>query len=57
MLGMLYEPIFTVDENNNNLIYVKDKCYVYDGEVKKEANIEFIVDLQNQTFIRTKYNN
>lgn len=50
----LYKPIFTVDENNNNLIYVKDKCYVYDGEVKKEANIEFIVDLQKQTFIRTK---
>lgn len=50
----LYKPIFTVDENNNSLIYVKDKCYVYDGEDKKEANIEFIVDLQNQTFIRTK---
>ena len=50
----LHKPIFTVDENNNNLIYVKDKYYVYDGEDKKETNIEFIVDLQKQTFIRTK---
>lgn len=50
----LYKPIFTVDENNNDLIHVKDTCYVYDGEKKKETDIEFLIDLQNQTFIRTK---
>lgn len=50
----LYKPIFTLDENNSDLIHVKDICYVYDGEKKKETDIEFLIDLQNQTFIRTK---
>lgn len=50
----LYKPIFSVDDNNNNLIHVKDVCYIYDGKDKILTDIKFIVDLQNQTFIRTK---
>ena len=49
----LSNPIFTVDENNNNLLHVKDK-YTYDGENKKEVDMEFLIDLRNQTFIKTK---
>ena len=49
----LLNPIFTVDENNNNLLHVKDK-YIYDGENKKEVDMEFLIDLHNQTFIKTK---
>ena len=49
----LSNPIFTVDENNNNLLHVKDK-YIYDGENKKEVDMEFLIDLRNQTFIKTK---
>ena len=50
----LYKPIFSVDDNNNNLIHVKDVCYIYDGKDKILTDIKFIIDLQNQTFIRTK---
>lgn len=50
----LSKPNFAVDDNNNNLIHVKDVYYIYDGEDKRKTDIEFIIDLQNQTFIRTK---
>lgn len=50
----LSKPNFAVDDNNNNLIHVKDVYYIYDGEDKRKTYIEFIIDLQNQTFIRTK---
>lgn len=50
----LSKPNFAVDDNNNNLIHVKDVYYIYDGEDKRKTDIEFLIDLQNQTFIRTK---
>lgn len=47
----LNKPQFETDEKDNNLIHVKDKIKQLDETVKVE---EYIVDLQNQTFIRTK---
>lgn len=47
----LFKPQFETDEKDNNLIHVKDKIKQLDETVKVE---EYIVDLQNQTFIRTK---
>lgn len=50
----LTKPVFTVDDNNNNLIHAKDVQYIHDGENQRKENVEFLIDLQNQTFIRTK---
>ena len=47
----LNKPQFEVDEKDNNLIHVKDYIKNLDKTIKAE---EYIVDLQNQTFIRTK---
>lgn len=47
----LNKPKFEVDKKDNNLIHVKDNIKQLDGTIKVE---EYIVDLQNQTFIRTK---
>ena len=47
----LNKPQFEIDEKDNNLIHVKDNIKQLDGTIKVE---EYIVDLQNQTFIRTK---
>lgn len=47
----LNKPQFEIDEKDNNLIHVKDNIKQLDGIIKVE---EYIVDLQNQTFIRTK---
>ena len=47
----LNKPQFEIDEKDNNLIHVKD----YIENLDKTINVnEYIVDLQNQTFIRTK---
>ena len=53
----LYKPIFKVDNGDDNLIHVSDVGYTYEDGNKKEMDISYIVDLKNQTFIRTKYNN
>ena len=47
----LNKPQFEIDEKDNNLIHVKDNIKQLDETIKVE---EYIVDLQNQTFIRTK---
>lgn len=47
----LNKPQFEIDEKDNNLIHVKDNIKQLDGTIKVE---EYIVDIQNQTFIRTK---
>lgn len=47
----LNKPQFEIDEKDNNLIHVKDNIKQLDGTIKVE---EYIVDLQNQTFIRKK---
>lgn len=47
----LNKPQFEIDEKDNNLIHVKDYIKNLDKTTKVE---EYIVDLQNQTFIRTK---
>ncbi len=47
----LNKPQFEIDEKDNNLIHVKDNIKQLDRTIKVE---EYIVDLQNQTFIRTK---
>ncbi len=47
----LFKPQFETDEKNNNLIHVKDYIKNLDETTKVK---EYIVDLQNQTFIRTK---
>lgn len=47
----LKQPKFEIDEKDNNLIHVKDNNKQLDGTIKVE---EYIIDLQNQTFIRTK---
>lgn len=47
----LNKPQFEIDEKDNNLIHVKD----YIKNLDETINVkEYIVDLQNQTFIRTK---
>ncbi len=47
----LNKPQFEIDEKDNNLIHVKD----YIKNLDQTINVkEYIVDLQNQTFIRTK---
>lgn len=47
----LNKPQFEIDEKDNNLIHVKD----YIKNLDEKINVkEYIVDLQNQTFIRTK---
>lgn len=48
----LFAPKFETDEKDNNLIHVKDNIKQLDGTIKKVE--EYIVDLQNQSFIRTK---
>lgn len=48
----LFAPKFEIDEKDNNLIHVKDNIKQLDGTIKKVE--EYIIDLQNQTFIRTK---
>lgn len=50
----LYKPIFKVDNGDDNLIHVSDVDCTYEDGNKKEMDISYIVDLQNQTFIRTK---
>lgn len=50
----LYKPIFKVDNGDDNLIHVSDVGCTYEDGNKKEMDISYIVDLQNQTFIRTK---
>ena len=50
----LYKPIFKVDNGDDNLIHVSDVGYTYEDGNKKEMDISYIVDLQNQTFIKTK---
>ena len=47
----LNKPQFENDEKDNNLIHIKDYIKQLDGTKKVE---EYIVDLQNQTFIRTR---
>ena len=47
----LNKPQFEIDEKDNNLIHIKDYVKNLDKTTKVK---EFIVDLQNQTFIRTK---
>lgn len=47
----LNKPQFEIDEKDNNLIHVKDNVKNLDNTIKVK---EYIVDLQNQTFIRTK---
>lgn len=47
----LNKPQFEIDEKDNNLIHIKDYIKNLDKTTKAE---EYIVDLQNQTFIRTK---
>lgn len=47
----LNKPQFEIDEKDNNLIHIKD----YIKNLDKTINVkEYIVDLQNQTFVRTK---
>lgn len=47
----LNKPQFEIDEKDNNLIHVKD----YIKNLDKTINVnEYIVDLQNQNFIRAK---
>jgi len=47
----LNKPQFEIDEKDNNLIHVKDRI----KNLNETINVkEYIVDLQNQTFIRTK---
>lgn len=46
----LNKPQFEIDEKDNNLIHIKD----YIKNLDKTKVEEYIVDLQNQTFIRTK---
>jgi hypothetical protein len=47
----LNKPQFEIDEKDNNIIHVKD----YIKNLDETINVkEYIVDLQNQTFIRTK---
>lgn len=47
----LNKPQFEIDEKDNNLIHVKD----YIKNLDETINVkEYVVDLQNQTFIRTK---
>ena len=46
----LNEPQFEIDEKDNNLIHIKDYIKNLDETIKVK---EYIVDLQNQTFIRT----
>lgn len=47
----LNKPQFEIDEKDNNLIHVKN----YIKNLDETINVkEYIVDLQNQTFIRTK---
>ena len=47
----LNKPQFEIDEKDNNLIHVKD----YIKNLDETINVkEYIVDRQNQTFIRTK---
>ena len=47
----LNKPQFEIDEKDNNLIHVKD----YIKNLDETINVkEYIVDLQNQTFIRKK---
>lgn len=48
----LFKPQFEIDEKDNNLIRVKDHIKRLDGTTERIE--EYIVDLQNQTFIRTK---
>lgn len=50
----LYKPIFKVDNGSDKLIHINDIGYTYEDGNKKEIDISYIVDLQNQTFIRTK---
>lgn len=47
----LNKPQFEIDEKDNNLIHVKDYIKNLDETISVK---EYIVDLQNQTFIRTK---
>lgn len=47
----LFAPKFEINEKDNNFIHVKDNIKQLDGTIKVE---EYIVDLQNQTFIRAK---
>ena len=47
----LNKPQFEIDEKDNNLIHVKDYIKNLDETIKVK---EYIVDLQNQTFIRIK---
>lgn len=47
----LNKPQFEIDEKDNNIIHVKD----YIKNLDETINVkEYIIDLQNQTFIRTK---
>ena len=47
----LNKPQFEIDEKDNNIIHVND----YIKNLDETINVkEYIVDLQNQTFIRTK---
>ena len=48
----LFSPQFEISEKDNNLIYVKDHIKRLDGTTERIE--EYTVDLQNQTFIRTK---
>lgn len=47
----LNKPQFEIDEKDSNLIHVKDYIENLDKTTKVK---EYTVDLQNQTFIRTK---